>query len=65
MGQVQYSLLLRWFVGLAMDNEVWVPTVFTKNRQRRMMLNIATSICSCPSNSGHSDTARLMRPQRA
>ena len=26
--------LFRWFVGLSMDDAVWVPTVFTKNRQR-------------------------------
>ena len=34
MEQVQYNLLFRWFIGLAMDDEVWVPTVFTKNRER-------------------------------
>ena len=27
-------MLFRWFVGLDMDDRVWVPTVFTKNRQR-------------------------------
>jgi transposase len=34
MEQIQYSLLFRWFVGLAMDDAVWVPTVFSKNRDR-------------------------------
>lgn len=34
MEQVQYNLLFRWFIGLAMDDDVWVPTVFTKNRER-------------------------------
>ena len=34
MEQVQYNLLFRWFIGLAMDDEVWVPTVFMKNRER-------------------------------
>ena len=34
MEQTQYNLLFRWFIGLAMDDAVWVPTVFTKNRQR-------------------------------
>jgi transposase len=34
MEQVQYNLLFGWFIGLAMDDEVWVPTVFTKNRER-------------------------------
>lgn len=34
MEQVQYNLLFRWFIGLSMDDIVWVPTVFTKNRER-------------------------------
>jgi transposase len=34
MEQIQYNLLFRWFVGLSMDDSVWVPTVFTKNRER-------------------------------
>ncbi|RZA29647.1 MAG: IS5 family transposase [Proteobacteria bacterium] len=34
MEQVQYNMLFRWFVGLSMDDAVWVPTVFTKNRER-------------------------------
>lgn len=32
--QTQYNLLFRWFIGLSMDDPVWVPTVFTKNRER-------------------------------
>ena len=34
MEQTQYNLLFRWFIGLSMDDVVWVPTVFTKNRDR-------------------------------
>lgn len=34
MEQIQYNMLFRLFVGLAMDDAVWVPTVFSKNRQR-------------------------------
>jgi transposase len=34
MEQTHYNLLFRWFIGLAMDDAVWVPTVFTKNRER-------------------------------
>src|SRR6266700_1703266 len=34
MEQLEYNLLFRWFVGLNMDEAVWVPTVFTKNRDR-------------------------------
>ena len=34
MEQLDYNLLFRWFVGLNMDDVVWVPTVFSKNRDR-------------------------------
>jgi hypothetical protein len=27
-------MLARWLAGLSMDDTVWVPTVFTKNRGR-------------------------------
>ena len=30
MEQMQYNLLFRWFVGLGIDDPVWVPTVFTQ-----------------------------------
>ncbi|SIT14786.1 Transposase domain [Paracoccus saliphilus] len=32
MDQMQYNLLFRWFVGLGINDPVWSPTVFTKNR---------------------------------
>jgi transposase len=41
MEQLGYNLLFRWFVGLNMDEPVWVPTVFTKNRERLMEGDIA------------------------
>ena len=31
---MEYNLMFRWFVGLGFDDAVWVPTVFTKNRDR-------------------------------
>lgn len=34
MEQTQYNMLYRWFIGLSMEDAVWVPTVFTKNRDR-------------------------------
>ena len=34
MEQLDYNLLYRWFVGLSPDDPVWVPTTFTKNRER-------------------------------
>jgi len=39
--QLEYNLLFRWFVGLAMDAPVWVPTTFTKNRERLIAGDIA------------------------
>lgn len=41
MEQLDYNLLFRWFVGLNPDDPVWVPTVFTKNRDRLLEGNIA------------------------
>jgi IS5 family transposase len=34
MEQTRYNLLFCWFIGLAMDDDVWAPTVFSKNRER-------------------------------
>ena len=42
MEQLQYNLLFRWFVGLNMDEPVWVATVFTKNRDRLLEGEIAS-----------------------
>jgi transposase len=41
MEQLGYNLLFRWFVGLNMDEPVWVPTVFTKNRDRLLEGDVA------------------------
>jgi len=41
MEQLDYNLLFRWFVGLAMDDPIWDTTVFTKNRERLLRGDIA------------------------
>ena len=41
MEQLDYNLLYRWFVGPTPDDPVWVPTVFTKNRDRLLAGDIA------------------------
>ena len=41
MEQLDYNLLYRWFVGLGVDEAVWVPTVFTKNRDRLLDAEVA------------------------
>jgi len=44
MEQLNYNLLFRWFVGLGIDDPIWVPTVFTKNRDRLLAGNIADAL---------------------
>lgn len=41
MEQLDYNILFRWFVGLAMDEPIWAPTVFTKNRDRLLNQDLA------------------------
>jgi len=41
MEQIDYNILFRWFVGLEIDDPVWVPTVFCKNRDRLIESGIA------------------------
>ena len=43
MEQLDYNLLFRWFVGMSMDEDTWVPTVFTKNRDRLLKHAVAAS----------------------
>ena len=44
MEQMQYNLLFRWFVGLGIDDPVWVPTVFTKNRDRQLTTDMSRKV---------------------
>ncbi|HEX6052250.1 MAG TPA: IS5 family transposase [Gemmatimonadaceae bacterium] len=39
--QLDYNILFRWFVGLTMDEPIWDPTVFTKNRDRLLNQELA------------------------
>jgi transposase len=41
--QLDYNLLFRWFVGLAMDDPVWNHAVFSKNRDRLLNQEMARS----------------------
>jgi transposase len=41
MEQMQYKLLFRWFVGLGIDDPAWVPTVFTRNRDRLLTTDMS------------------------
>ncbi len=41
MEQLDYNFLFRWFVGLNIDDPVWDVTVFTKNRERLLVGEVA------------------------
>lgn len=56
--QLQYNLLFRWFVGLGMDDPVWAPTTFTKNRDRLLDGDIAAAFFEAVLI--HADSARLL-----
>ena len=73
MEQLDYNLLYRWFVGLGVDEPVWVPTVFTKNRDRLLEAEVARKfLCragrttsevraSCRTSTSRSTARRLRR----
>src|SRR5678809_1552612 len=41
MEELNYNLLFRWFVGLNMDDAVWHPTVYSKNRDWLLEAEVA------------------------
>jgi transposase len=43
MEEIDYSILFRWFVGLGMDDEIWSPTTFSKNRDRLLEGDVAAA----------------------
>ena len=44
MEQMNYNLMFRWFVGLGIDDPVWVPTVFSKNRDRLLTTEMSRKV---------------------
>ena len=46
MEQLEYNLLVRWFVGLGMDDAVWDRTVFSINRDRLLCTDMAREFFS-------------------
>jgi transposase len=46
MEEIGYSILFRWFVGMNLDDEVWDPTTFSKNRERLLDANVAKAFLS-------------------
>lgn len=43
MEEIDYSILFRWFIGLGMDDEIWSPTTFSKNRDRLLEGDVAAA----------------------
>jgi transposase len=43
MEEIDYSVLYRWFIGLGMDDPIWSPTTFSKNRDRLLASDIAAA----------------------
>jgi transposase len=58
MEQLEYNILFRWFVGLGMDDPVWDPTTFTKNRDRLVRGDIAAAFFDAVLL--HADSQRLL-----
>jgi transposase len=58
MEQLDYNLLFRWFVGLGLDDAVWSPTTFTKNRDRLLDGDIAAAFFAAIRL--HADTEQLL-----
>jgi transposase len=42
--QLDYNLLFRWFVGLGIDEPVWDPSTFSKNRDRLIEAEVAQGV---------------------
>src|SRR6478735_1535043 len=58
MEQLDFNILFRWFVGLGLDDRVWSPTTFTKNRDRLLDGDIAAAFFDAVLI--HADAARLL-----
>jgi transposase len=43
MEEIDYSVLFRWFIGLSMDDPIWSPTTFSKNRDRLLQADVASA----------------------
>jgi hypothetical protein len=61
MEQMNYNLMFRWFVGLGIDDPVWAPTVFTKNRDRLLSTEMSRKVIAAIV--AHREVARLLSDQ--
>jgi len=61
MEQLEYNLLFRWFVGLGIDDAIWDVTVFTKNRERLLIGDVAEGFFAAVL--AEAKTAGLLSPE--
>ena len=61
MEELDYNLLFRWFVGLNMDDTVWHPTTFTKNRDPAAGQRGCGGLLRCDRPSGPGGQSALRR----
>ena len=61
MEELDYNLLFRWFVGLNMDDPVWHPTTFTKNRYRLLAGEVAAAFFDAIGRQAPGDRSALRR----
>jgi transposase len=43
MEEIDYNILFRWFIGLSLDEPIWSPTTFSKNRDRLLQADVASA----------------------
>ena len=53
MEELDYNLLFQWFVGLNMDEAVWHPTTYTKNRNQLLGGEVAAAFFEAVTRQAH------------
>lgn len=64
MERLHYNLFFRWFVGLGVHDPTWVPTVFSKNRDRLLEAQVAAKILKAVSIRRRSKRERRFNRRR-
>ena len=67
MEEIDYSMLFRWFIGLSMDEPIWSPTTFSKNRDRLLKADVASAFFDAVSHQardGRPDVRRALHGGR-
>ena len=63
MEEIDYSILFRWFIGLSLDEPIWSPTTFSKNRDRLLQADVASAFFDAvvrPGARGRPDVGRAL-----